>query len=66
MAEMLRRELKAAVHVAQHPGYSVIVKVGDVHFTCLYLQVCRQGLVSQLVPVLDVTCCAAASMQQAA
>lgn len=38
MAEALRADLQAAIHVAQHCGYCVIVEVWNVNFICFYLQ----------------------------
>ena len=38
MAEALRADLQAAIHVAQHCRDCVMVEVWDVNFICFYLQ----------------------------
>ena len=44
MAEALRADLQAAIHIAQHCGYCIIIEVWNVHFVCFYLQTSSCGI----------------------
>lgn len=43
MAELLGGELQAAIHVAQHPAYCIVIKIWNTYFTCLYLHSAAPG-----------------------